>query len=198
MPEWHTDSTKQQSTVATYAKYQVQTYVDTKGSKFKTEKKTKKIGTFFLLLTNSSITCILNACFLDFHRRKRKAIDENENIITMNKQIKFGTNVDLSSKEVFSQQLAEIDKLPWWLRLVDSKNPLSQVGYNILGMNTIQLYMKVLGSRTPGHQENLNMPAVNINIGPDDTEWFCTHEKYWGDIQRVSILSLNLIAIAKI
>lgn len=108
----------------------------------------------------------------------------------MNKQIKFGTNVDLSSKEVFSQQLVEIDKLPWWLKLVDSKNPLSQVGYNILGMNTIQLYMKVLGSRTPGHQENLNMPAVNINIGPDDTEWFCTHEKYWGDIQRVNILSL--------
>ena len=42
MPEWHTDSTKQQSTVATYAKYQVQTYVDTKGSKIKTEKKNLK------------------------------------------------------------------------------------------------------------------------------------------------------------
>lgn len=42
--------------------------------------------------------------------------------------------------------------------------------------------MKVLGSRTPGHQENLNMPAVNINIGPEDTEWFCTPEKYWKDI----------------
>jgi len=49
-------------------------------------------------------------------------------------------------------------------------------------MNTVQLYMKVLGSRTPGHQENLNMPAVNINIGPEDTEWFCTPEKYWKDI----------------
>ena len=56
------------------------------------------------------------------------------------------------------------------------------VGYKILGMNTVQLYMKVLGSRTPGHQENLNMPAVNINIGPEDTEWFCTPEKYWKDI----------------
>ena len=103
----------------------------------------------------------------------------------MNKQIKFGTNVDLSSVSLFSTQLEEIDKLPWWVRLTDSKNPLSQVGYNILGMNTIQLYMKVLGARTPGHQENLNMPAVNINIGPDDTEWFCTDQQYWGDIQRV-------------
>ena len=54
MPEWHTDSTKQQSTVATYAKYQVQTYVDTKGSKFKTEK-TQKFETLIRLFTNSSI-----------------------------------------------------------------------------------------------------------------------------------------------
>ena len=52
-------------------------------------------------------------------------------------------------------------------------------------MNTVQLYMKVLGSRTPGHQENLNMPAVNINIGPEDTEWFCTPEKYWTDICKL-------------
>lgn len=29
--QWHTDSTKQSSTVATYAKYQVQTYLETKG-----------------------------------------------------------------------------------------------------------------------------------------------------------------------
>ena len=29
--QWHTDSTKQTSTVATYAKYQVQTYLETKG-----------------------------------------------------------------------------------------------------------------------------------------------------------------------
>lgn len=29
------------------------------------------------------------------------------------------------------------------------------------------------------------MPAVNINIGPEDTEWFCTPEKYWVDICRL-------------
>ena len=112
--------------------------------------------------------------------------------------IKFGTNVDLSS-DLWDKHISEINKLPYWLRLDDEHNPLSQgtkmnltrfwplvlVGYKIYGMNTVQLYMKVLGSRTPGHQENLNMPAVNINIGPEDTEWFCTPEKYWTDICKL-------------
>ena len=69
------------------------------------------------------------------------------------------------------------------------------VGYKIYGMNTVQLYMKVLGSRTPGHQENLNMPAVNINIGPEDTEWFCTPEKYWTDICKLCKKHGNIIQI---
>ncbi|NWR06962.1 KDM6B demethylase, partial [Paradoxornis webbianus] len=51
-----------------------------------------------------------------------------------------------------------------------------------LGMNTVQLYMKVPGSRTPGHQENNNFCSVNINIGPGDCEWFAVHEHYWETI----------------
>ena len=136
-------------------------------------------------------------CFLDFKLRKRKLDDaglEGEYVIGMNKQIKFGTNVDLSEPKLFGDHLDEINKLPWWLRLNDRRNPLSQVGYPILGMNTLQLYMKVLGSRTPGHQENLNMCAVNINIGPGDTEWFCTPPEYWAVIQKVwfSIFKLKI------
>lgn len=115
--------------------------------------------------------------------RKRK-YEYDEHVIEMNKMIKFGTNVDLSS-DLWDKHISEINKLPYWLRLDDEHNPLSQVGYKIYGMNTVQLYMKVLGSRTPGHQENLNMPAVNINIGPEDTEWFCTPEKYWTDICKL-------------
>ncbi|CBY20203.1 unnamed protein product [Oikopleura dioica] len=152
--QWETHSTKQRSTVQTYAKYQVQSFVETR----------------------------------DFQLRKRKFDDaglEGEYVIGMNKQIKFGTNVDLSEPKLFGDHLDEINKLPWWLRLNDRRNPLSQVGYPILGMNTLQLYMKVLGSRTPGHQENLNMCAVNINIGPGDTEWFCTPPEYWAVIQKM-------------
>ncbi|KAG7222918.1 hypothetical protein INR49_015974 [Caranx melampygus] len=52
------------------------------------------------------------------------------------------------------------------------RNLLSHVGHTILGMNTVQLYMK----------ENNNFCSVNINIGPGDCEWFAVPEPYWGVI----------------
>lgn len=68
------------------------------------------------------------------------------------------------------------------MRVTSTGNMLSHVGHTILGMNTVQLYMKVPGSRTPGHQENNNFCSVNINIGPGDCEWFAVHEHYWETI----------------
>jgi hypothetical protein len=55
----------------------------------------------------------------------------------------------------------------------------------ILGMNTVQLYMKVPGSRTPGHQENDNFCSVNVNIGPGDTEWFAVPDEYWDSFRKL-------------
>ena len=76
-------------------------------------------------------------------------------------------------------------KLPCWLKVVSAGNMLSHVGHQILGMNTIQLYMKVPRSRTPGHQENNNFAAVNVNIGPGDSEWFGVPDEYWGPLQEL-------------
>ncbi|KAM7380230.1 hypothetical protein PAMP_003542 [Pampus punctatissimus] len=98
------------------------------------------------------------------------------------KHIKFGTNIDLSDDKKWKQQLQELGKLPAFSRVVSAGNLLSHVGHTILGMNTVQLYMKVPGSRTPGHQENNNFCSVNINIGPGDCEWFAVPEPYWGVI----------------
>lgn len=47
-------------------------------------------------------------------------------------------------------QMQELSKLPAFARMVSAGNLLSHVGYSILGMNTVQLFMKVPGSRTPG------------------------------------------------
>lgn len=78
------------------------------------------------------------------------------------------------------------ENLPlFFFQLVSAGNMLSHVGHNILGMNTVQLYMKVPGSRTPGHQENNNYCAININIGPGDCEWFAVPEEYWGEIDEL-------------
>ncbi|KAI5621201.1 lysine-specific demethylase 6A isoform X2 [Silurus asotus] len=96
------------------------------------------------------------------------------------KHIKFGTNIDLSDERKWKLQLAELSKLPAFARVVSAGNLLTHVGHTILGMNTVQLYMKVPGSRTPGHQENNNFCSVNINIGPGDCEWFAVPESYWG------------------
>uniref|UniRef100_A0A673C669 [histone H3]-trimethyl-L-lysine(27) demethylase n=1 Tax=Sphaeramia orbicularis TaxID=375764 RepID=A0A673C669_9TELE len=98
------------------------------------------------------------------------------------KHLKFGTNIDLSDEKKWKQQLQELSKLPAFARVVSAGNLLSHVGHTILGMNTVQLYMKVPGSRTPGHQENNNFCSVNINIGPGDCEWFAVPEPYWGVI----------------
>ncbi|KAM4040090.1 lysine-specific demethylase 6B isoform 2-T4 [Anomaloglossus baeobatrachus] len=96
--------------------------------------------------------------------------------------IKFGTNIDLSDPKRWKPQLQELLKLPSFMRVTSNANMLSHVGHTILGMNTVQLYMKVPGSRTPGHQENNNFCSVNINIGPGDCEWFAVHENYWEKI----------------
>ena len=40
-------------------------------------------------------------------------------------------------------------------------------------------------ARTPGHQENNNFAAVNINIGPGDSEWFGVPDQYWGALQEL-------------
>ncbi|MEQ2161364.1 hypothetical protein GOODEAATRI_008955 [Goodea atripinnis] len=79
-----------------------------------------------------------------------------------------------------SLRLQELSKLPAFARVVSAGNLLSHVGHTILGMNTVQLYMKVPGSRIAGHQEHNNFCAVNINIGPGDCEWFAVPEAYWG------------------
>jgi len=99
--------------------------------------------------------------------------------------IKFGTNCDLSDEKKWKPQIQELMKLPSWLRVVSAGNMLSHIGHQILGMNTIQLYMKVPRARTPGHQENNNFAAVNMNIGPGDSEWFGVPDEYWGALQEL-------------
>ena len=101
-------------------------------------------------------------------------------------KIKFGTNIDLSNETKWKPQLEELKKLPEFARVISKeKNVLSHVGHDILGMNTVQLYMKVPGSRTPGHQENNNFCSININVGPGDTEWFAVEDTYWGGVQAL-------------
>ncbi|KAM4611822.1 uncharacterized protein kdm6ba isoform 2-T3 [Polymixia lowei] len=166
---WPCESSRSHTTIAKYAQYQASSFQlslqEEKGSDEEDDdddEKEKK---------PSNSTDALSKDIL-----KESASGEQK---TVGKIIKFGTNIDLSDPKRWKPQLQELQKLPAFMRVASSGNMLSHVGHTILGMNTVQLYMKVPGSRTPGHQENNNFCSVNINIGPGDCEWFSVHENYW-------------------
>ncbi|KAI1885084.1 hypothetical protein AGOR_G00216550 [Albula goreensis] len=154
---WRCESSRSHTTIAKYAQYQASSFQES--LREENEKKGQKEH------SDTESTSPENLA------RRRKGPF---------KHIKFGTNIDLSDEKKWRLQLHELSKLPAFARVVSAGNLLSHVGHTILGMNTVQLYMKVPGSRTPGHQENNNFCSVNINIGPGDCEWFAVPEPYWG------------------
>ena len=108
-------------------------------------------------------------------RKKKKTISS----------LKHGFCVDLSFEHKFRGQLQEMAKLPHWTRVVSAGNMLSHTGYQLLGMNTVKMSLKVPGSRNPARQESNNFCAININIGPGDCEWFGVPEDYWGSLHEL-------------
>uniref|UniRef100_A0A183CGM8 JmjC domain-containing protein n=1 Tax=Globodera pallida TaxID=36090 RepID=A0A183CGM8_GLOPA len=101
------------------------------------------------------------------------------------KIIKFGTNIDLSDERKFYAQLKELNKLPAFCRLHSASNMLSYLGHTVYGMNTVQLYLKVPGCRTPGHLENNSFASINVNIGPGECEWFGVPYEYWPGLENM-------------
>ncbi|KAM7180533.1 lysine-specific demethylase 6A isoform 10-T10 [Macrochelys suwanniensis] len=154
---WRCESSRSHTTIAKYAQYQASSFQES--LREENEKKSHHKDHSDNESTSSD----------NSGRRRRGPF----------KTIKFGTNIDLSNDKKWKLQLHELTKLPAFVRVVSAGNLLSHVGHTILGMNTVQLYMKVPGSRTPGHQENNNFCSVNINIGPGDCEWFVVPESYW-------------------
>ncbi|XP_050446541.1 lysine-specific demethylase 6A-like isoform X2 [Cataglyphis hispanica] len=127
---------------------------------------------------------IIFSYFLDLKKFKNKDTITKDTGKFEN-EIFFGTNVDLSNREIWKQQLKELKKLPPLFQVESNENMLNHVGHNILGVNTVQLYMKIPGCRTPGHQENNNFCSVNINIGPGDCEWFAVPYEYWSAVSSL-------------
>ncbi len=44
---------------------------------------------------------------------------------------------------------------------------------DVAGVTEPQIYLKVKGNWTGGHQENLRVRATNINMGPGKSLWHC-------------------------
>ncbi|KAJ1119121.1 hypothetical protein NDU88_007307 [Pleurodeles waltl] len=154
---WRCESSRSHTSISNYAQYQASSFQES--LKEENEKKSHHKDHSDSESTSSD----------NVGRRKKGPF----------KTIKYGTNINLSDDKKWKLQLRELTKLPAFARVVSAGNLLSHLGHTVMGMNTVQLHMKVPGCRTPGHQENNNFCSVNINIGPGDCEWFVVPEAYW-------------------
>ncbi|KAK1882396.1 hypothetical protein KUDE01_023179, partial [Dissostichus eleginoides] len=183
---WPCESSRSHTTIAKYAQYQASSFQESlqQSESSETSAATKAALTFATVkVSPASTTTKANSASISSPEEHANSTPSSEQK-SAGKIIKFGTNIDLSDPKRWKPQLQELLKLPAFMRVESSHNMLSHVGSTILGMNTVQLYMKVPGSRTPGHQENNNFCSVNINIGPGDCEWFAVHEHYWDAINK--------------
>lgn len=84
--------------------------------------------------------------------------------------IKFAVNVDIGDWQ------AEVDEirscLPSIILWCSEDDSLKHLRQHILGMTLPQLYLKINGCWTGGHEENLRFPSANINHGPSSCEWW--------------------------
>ncbi|KAG8189478.1 hypothetical protein JTE90_018130 [Oedothorax gibbosus] len=164
---WRCESHRSHTTIARYAQYQASSFEES----LREEQEKSTAAT----IPRESDSDSNSSC------RNKKTKGKNGSF----KTIKFGTNVDLSNESKWRPQLQELAKLPPFLRVVSAGNMLSHLGHTVLGVNSIQLYMKVPGSRTPAHQENNNFSSVNLNVGPNDCIWFGIAEEYWGVLHQM-------------
>lgn len=182
---WKCESTRTHTTIARYAYYQASSFQDS------LRDEQDKAHGVFRGESDSDSNSSLNPPGLSSIGGKNVSstgpAGKRSKKSNLFKIVKFGTNVDLSDENKWRAQLQELMKLPAFARVVSAGNMLSHVGHTILGMNSVQLYMKVPGCRTPGHQENNNYCSVNINIGPGDCEWFGVPDEYWGVLHRMCL-----------
>ncbi|PAV63972.1 hypothetical protein WR25_02724 isoform A [Diploscapter pachys] len=170
-PTWNCMSTRSFTTIQKYATYQAETF---KHSLKEESEKLRQAGAKYAAQQAA-----------ESNSAKKRRGPNGDEYPMPTKLIKFGTNVDLSDDVRWKTQLQELAKMPPFCRLIAGCNMLSHLGHTVLGMNTVQLYMKVPGSRTPAHQENNSFASININIGPGDCEWFGCPYEYWGTIEQI-------------
>jgi len=177
---WKCESSRSFTTLLKYAQYQAHSFQEA----IRDEKLSHHHQD-----SDNTIRNHINTKQQQINRRSKDSLDASFTSSPSNtikktfKTIKFGTNVDLSDENKWKTQIQELTKLPAFMRVISSGNMLSHIGYRVFGVNTVQMYLKVPGCRTPGHQENNNFCSLNINIGPGDCEWFGVDEKYWPIIE---------------
>lgn len=86
-------------------------------------------------------------------------------------EVKFAVNVDIGTWEEMTTELEA--KIPSVLMCKGSRDMLRLLRQEIEGITIPQIYLKVAGCWTGGHEENLRIRAINLNTGKGDVEWYC-------------------------
>ena len=86
------------------------------------------------------------------------------------KRVKFAVNVDINSWTDIMEDLEA--KIPSPLLFKSNDDILSFLRQEIEGITIPQIYLKVAGCWTGGHEENLRIRAINLNTGDGDVEWY--------------------------
>lgn len=107
--------------------------------------------------------------YIKYQKSKRSMYLQDTS--TLDDTIKFAVNLDIGN---FEEQLSELyNKVPSWIYCNRESDLQGYLRKHIPGMTVPQIYLKVAGCWTGGHQENLSLRAVNINHGPGEVEWYC-------------------------
>jgi len=94
----------------------------------------------------------------------------------------FGSNVDMGAWASHNALLRKA--LPDFLVWQGNHDLLSLLRQHVPGMDLPQLYMKVPGVWTGGHEENNRFRSININHGPGDCEWWAVEGGYTNRVRQ--------------
>lgn len=107
--------------------------------------------------------------------------------------VDFAVNIDINE---YSSLVQELQKLPHQIYTVH-KAIDSQCYYraDVLGVSLSQMYLKVKGVWTGGHQENSRLRAININHGPADSLWYSVDSEHYERLRRLvmSVFGVDIL-----
>jgi len=96
-----------------------------------------------------------------------------QNIRDHNGMIKFAVNIDIEEWEDHMKHLDE--KIPPFWLYNSEQDAMKYINQKIKGVNLPQIYLKVEGAWSGGHEENLRLRAINLNHGIENIKgeiWF--------------------------
>lgn len=93
------------------------------------------------------------------------SVEQQPSLLDNTNLIKYAVNIDLDQFEDIQSELeSKIDPL---IMCRSNNDLLSYLRQGINGMSCAQMYLKVKGVWTGGHEENLRFRSININHGKE-------------------------------